>query len=86
MLKLVAPPDEQGWVDRAFAEGGTGYGDMKKRLFEYYMDVFGPARKRFDELQRDHGEVERVLADGARKARETAGPLMEDVRRAVGMK
>jgi len=86
LLKLFAPPDEQGWVDRAFAEGGTGYGDMKKRLFEYYMDVFGPARKRFDELQRDPGEVERVLADGARKARETAGPLMEDVRRAVGMK
>jgi len=86
LLKLFAPPDEQAWVDRAFAEGGTGYGDMKKRLFEYYMDVFGPARKRFDELQDDPGEVERVLADGAKKARETAGPLMDDVRRAVGMK
>jgi tryptophanyl-tRNA synthetase len=86
LLKLFAPPDEQEWVDRAFAEGGVGYGDMKKRLFEYYMDVFGEARKRFDELQKDPGEVERVLADGARKARETAGPLMDDVRRAVGMK
>jgi len=86
LLKLFAPPDEQEWVERAFAEGGVGYGDMKKRLFEFYMDVFGPARKRFDELQRDPGEVERVLAAGAEKARETARPLMDDVRRAVGMR
>jgi tryptophanyl-tRNA synthetase len=86
LLKLFAPRGEQEWVDRAFAEGGVGYGDMKKRLFEFYMDVFGAARKKFDELQRDPAEVERVLAAGAARARETAGPLMEDVRRAVGMK
>jgi tryptophanyl-tRNA synthetase len=86
LLKLFAPADEQEWVERAFAEGGTGYGDMKKRLFEYYVDLFGPARRRYDELQKDPGEVERILAAGAQKARETAGPLMDDVRRAVGMK
>jgi len=86
LLKLFAPADERAWVERAFAEGGTGYGDMKKRLFEYYMTTFGEARQRYEELRSDPAEVEAVLAAGAAKARETAAPLMDDVRRVVGMR
>ncbi len=86
LLKLFAPAGEREWVERAFDEGGTGYGDMKKRLFEFYMDTFGIARQRFEELQADPVEVERILTDGAATARETAAPLMDDVRAAVGIR
>ena len=85
LLKIFAPADEQIWVDAAFAEGGTGYGEMKKRLFEYFIATFGDARTRYDELMADPGELERILRAGAAKARETAAPLMDDVRRAVGI-
>lgn len=86
LLKLFAPPDERAWVERAFAEGGIGYGDMKKRLFEYYMATFGEARTRYGELRANPSEVEAVLAAGVAKAREIAEPLMDDVRRVVGMR
>ncbi|MGD8441568.1 MAG: tryptophan--tRNA ligase [Holophagae bacterium] len=86
LLKIFAPPGEQPWVERAFAEGGTGYGDMKKRLFEYFIDSFGEARARYDELMADPGEVERILLAGADTARETVAPLMDDVRKAVGIR
>ena len=86
LLKIFAPPDEQAWVERAFAEGGTGYGDMKKRLFEFFLATFGEARARYDELIADPGEVERILLAGADKARETVAPLMDDVRKAVGIR
>jgi tryptophanyl-tRNA synthetase len=86
LLKIFAPPEEQGWVERAFAEGGTGYGDMKKRLFEFFLATFGAARERYDELMADPGEVERILLAGADQARETVAPLMDDVRKAVGIK
>jgi tryptophanyl-tRNA synthetase len=86
LLKLFAPDEsERSWIETAFAEGGVGYGDMKKRLFDYYLATFGEARARFEELRNDPSEVERVLAAGADKARETAAPLMDEVRRAVGM-
>ena len=87
LLKLFAPDaEERAWVEAAFSEGGTGYGDMKKRLFEYYLATFGEARARYEELRADPAEVERILAAGAEKARETVAPLMERVRRAVGIR
>lgn len=86
LLKLFAPAEERDWVERAFDEGGTGYGDMKKRLFGFYMDTFGPARQRFEELKADPAEVDRVLERGVATARETAAPLMDDVRAAVGIR
>jgi len=73
LLKIFAPDEaEKNWVETAFAEGGVGYGDMKKRLFEYYLLTFAEARARYDELRADPAEVEKILRDGADKARETA--------------
>jgi len=87
LLKLFAPDDgERQWVKTAFAEGGVGYGDMKKRLFDYYVATFTDARARYEELQEDPAEVDSVLAAGAEKARETAAPLMDEVRKAVGIR
>jgi tryptophanyl-tRNA synthetase len=87
LLMLFAPDQqERQWVENAFREGGVGYGDMKKRLFDYYLQTFATARQRYDELKNDPAEVERILIAGADKARETASPLMDDVRRAVGIR
>jgi tryptophanyl-tRNA synthetase len=86
LLKLFAPAADRAWVERAFDEGGTGYGEMKKRLFEYYLATFGEARRRYDELRADPAQVEAILAAGASKARETAAPLMDDVRTTVGIR
>ena len=86
LLTLLAPADERAWVEAAFDEGGTGYGDMKKRLFAYYMATFGEARRRYEELRKHPGDVEAVLAAGAEKARAIAVPLMDEVRAAVGIR
>ena len=86
LLKIFAPADERRWVETAFAEGGVGYGDMKKRLFEYFLATFKDARVRYDELMADPAEVDRILAAGADRARETVAPLMDDVRMAVGIR
>ncbi len=87
LLKLFAPDDgEKKWVETAFDDGGVGYGDMKKRLFEYYLQTFGAARSRYEELRSDPAEVDRILVEGAEKARETAAPLVEEVRKAVGIR
>jgi tryptophanyl-tRNA synthetase len=87
LLRLFAPDQsERLWVESAFAEGGVGYGDMKKRLFDYYLATFGDARARYEELKSDPAEVERILATGAETARQTAAPLMDEVRRAVGIR
>jgi len=86
LLKIFAPVEERPWVEGAFEDGGVGYGDMKKKLFEYFLSTFGEARGRYDELMADPAEVDRILLAGAERARETVAPLMDDVRSAVGIR
>jgi tryptophanyl-tRNA synthetase len=86
LLRIFAPVEERPWVEAAFDEGGVGYGDMKKKLFEFFLATFGDARVRYDELMADPAEVEQILLAGAERARETVAPLMDDVRNAVGIR
>jgi tryptophanyl-tRNA synthetase len=51
---------------------GRGYGDLKKELAEVVADFVTPVRARTRELLDDQAELERILADGARRAREVA--------------
>ncbi len=85
LLKVMASPDEvTDWEDR-YRQGGMGYGEVKKRLFELYKETLGEARQRHAELEKHPEEVERVLLDGARRAREVASETMREVRKVTGM-
>ena len=85
LLKLVAPPDEaRGFEDRLRA-GGLGYGDLKKALFEHYWAHFSAARARRAELSSNLDHVRAVLADGARRARTLAQPVLKRARIASGL-
>lgn len=86
LLQVFAPESEKDWVGRAFAEGGVGYGDMKKRLFGYFLDTFGDARRRYEDLKQDPGEVDRILAAGAERTRKLVTPLMDQLRRLTGLR
>lgn len=85
LLKLMLPESEFAEVDASWRAGGKGYGDYKKRLLEAYLTTFGPARRRYAELVSDPAELERILQDGAQRARQEAAALMDKVRRAVGI-
>jgi tryptophanyl-tRNA synthetase len=63
---------------------GRGYGDLKKELAEVVADFVAPVRQRTQELLDDRAELERLLADGARRAREVAAPTVARVYERVG--
>ncbi len=86
LYKLVASPQEFGQMLEAFRAGGTGYGDFKKRLFEAVWSHFEPLRQRREELVADPGYVEKVLEEGADRARAVADAVLDRVRRAVGLR
>jgi tryptophanyl-tRNA synthetase len=85
LYKLFASEaDYQAMVDDHL-KGGVGYGDLKKRLADAYWDFFAPMRARRAEILADPGHVDRVLADGAARARAEASKVLVRVRRAVGL-
>jgi tryptophanyl-tRNA synthetase len=85
LLKIMAPPNDWAELDKSWREGGKGYGEYKKKLIEYYHATLDGPRKRYAELVADPAEVERILRDGAQRARAIAAPVAERVRKAVGL-
>jgi tryptophanyl-tRNA synthetase len=63
---------------------GRGYGDLKKELAEIVADALAPVQQRTAELMTDTAELERVLADGAARAREVASVTLATVYDRVG--
>jgi tryptophanyl-tRNA synthetase len=84
LLALFAPPAEMAEIDESFRRGGLGYGHYKQRLLALFHETFDDARRRRRELEARGDEIEAVLADGARRARACAAPVMAAVRSAVG--
>jgi tryptophanyl-tRNA synthetase len=62
-----------------------GYGDLKGAVAEEVVAYLAPVRERYDALRADEGEIERVLAAGADKARALAAPVLADVRERMGV-
>jgi tryptophanyl-tRNA synthetase len=86
LLRVMAPPGELEGLERSWKSGGTGYGEYKKKLLEYFHATFDGPRRRREELLREPAELERILQDGARRARELAVPTIHRVRQAVGLR
>lgn len=85
LYKLFASETETAEMAGRYRAGGMGYGDAKKALAEKFEEHFDPFRARRAELEADPGEVDRILRDGATRARETIRPVLQHARRAVGL-
>ena len=55
---------------------GEGYGAFKADVGEAVVALFDPVRRRYEELRADEGELRRLLAVGADKAREASAPTL----------
>jgi tryptophanyl-tRNA synthetase len=85
LLKLVAPQNVANETETRLREGGLGYGDLKKTLFEHYWNFIAPQRQRRIELAANLDYVQDVLRDGAARARVVAGGVVQRARQACGL-
>jgi tryptophanyl-tRNA synthetase len=86
LYSLVASKDQIADMRERFLKGGTGYGDFKKQLFEKLWEYFAPMRTRREEILNDKSYIDDVLVRGAKRANEIADPVMDRVRKAVGLR
>ena len=55
---------------------GRGYGEFKEAVGDAVIALFAPIQERYRELRADEGELHRLLAVGAEKAREASAPTI----------
>jgi tryptophanyl-tRNA synthetase len=86
IYRHVASPSDYAAMEADFLAGGIGYGDFKKRLLAAVRDYFAPMRLRREQFASDPGEIDRILAKGAAQASEIAAPVMDRLRKAIGLR
>ncbi|HTY70832.1 MAG TPA: tryptophan--tRNA ligase [Actinomycetes bacterium] len=64
---------------------GRGYGDLKTEVAEVVVEELRPFRERTLELLADPAELDRILAEGAARARRVAARTLADVYERVGL-
>ena len=63
---------------------GSGYGAFKSDLADVVVDALAPIKERTEKLLADETDLDRILADGAARARRVATATMTTVRERVG--
>lgn len=71
-------------VEADFA-AARGYGDLKVRVAEVVIETLRPIQARYRELMDDTAELDRLLADGAAKARAVSQPKVDQMKRIMGL-
>src|SRR3954468_1140772 len=85
LLKLVAPAETAADFETRLRAGGSGYGDLKKALFEHTWNYFAAARAKRAELAANLDYVHGVLKEGAERAQAVADAVLKRARQASGL-
>jgi tryptophanyl-tRNA synthetase len=73
-------------LEDKLAAGNFGWGHAKEALYELLERSLAPARERFVALRSEPAELDRVLARGAERARQTAQATLARVRSRIGVR
>ncbi|HKR70055.1 MAG TPA: tryptophan--tRNA ligase [Streptosporangiaceae bacterium] len=84
LLRIYAALTGTGMAELEQRYEGSGYGAFKKELADVVVDALAPIRERTEKMLADEAELDRLLADGAARAREVAGSTMTKVSDRVG--
>lgn len=84
LYKEFAGQDKQDELAKRYASG-IGWGEVKQLLFESMLDYFKGHTDTYNRLMADKGELDRILKDGAYRARELSTPVLDKVRKAIGV-
>ena len=84
LYSLLVSEEEKNALAEKYRAGGFGFGDAKKLLLETILEYFKPYREKRIELEKDLDYINKVLADGAKKAKKVSGAMLDTVKQKVG--
>ncbi len=84
LLTIVGALTDRAPQDVANEYVGRGYGDLKKDVGEAFAAFVEPYQRRVWELLDNPDLLDKIVADGAERARSLAGPTLQSVYERVG--
>lgn len=85
LLNLVSSKETIDTFTMNYNDCTIRYGDLKKQLAEDMVAFIAPIRERAQALQADESQIQKLLKEGAEKARESASKTIAEARKAIGI-
>ncbi|QEN08423.1 tryptophan--tRNA ligase [Oceanispirochaeta crateris] len=84
LYQLFASQEEQAVLADRYRAGGMGWGEAKAELFRVLNHTIAPMRERYVALMDDTSYIDKILDEGAQRARDLAAAKISTLRRAMG--
>ena len=84
MMKIVSSQDTYDYFNDKYNACEIRYGDMKKQLAEDIINFTSPIRERILEVASNDAYLNKVIAQGAEQARESAVKTLIEARKLIG--
>lgn len=85
LYQLLAEPSNIQTMRKNYLAGGYGYGHAKQELFELICAKFSNERRLYAHYMNNPKEVEQILHTGAQRAMAVANPVLNRVRKSLGL-
>ncbi|UPK69220.1 tryptophan--tRNA ligase [Chitinophaga filiformis] len=85
LMEQVSTPDVIKHFRDTYDNQTIRYGDMKKQLGDDMVNFIAPIREKAFALQNDPTYLNRIMKEGAEKARESAAQTLQQARKLIGI-
>lgn len=86
LMKIVSAQDTYDFFLEKYNNCEIRYGDMKKQLAEDIITATTPVRERIEAISNDEAYLQKVMKQGAEKARESAAATLKEARKMIGFR
>ena len=86
IMQHVSSEDTFTHFEQAYNNCSIRYGDMKKQLAEDVINFCTPIRERIIELSKNDDYLQKIMRQGAEKARISGGKTVSEVREIIGLR
>src|SRR5665213_2892243 len=83
LMKMVSKPETIAFFDEQYNAMKIRYGDLKKQLAEDMITFTSPLREKIIDLSNNNDYINKVVKQGAEKARESAQKTVREVRELI---
>ncbi|MBI4056063.1 MAG: tryptophan--tRNA ligase, partial [Elusimicrobia bacterium] len=85
LMNIYATATGQLYADIQSRYAGKGYAQFKQEVAEEVIQLLKPIQEKMKYWQNHSGEVEKILHQGAEKARQIAGKTLKEVKEKIGL-
>ena len=82
---MIGKEEDVKQMKEKYKNGGYGYGEAKKELFELIIQTYSTQREKYNYLIDNKNEMDQILREGSKKAKKVADQVIKRVKSKLGI-